>query len=294
MAAGHDLNATTLTSTDTSHTFASRKRFKQTTETRDKTVHGTDFQAGGGIALHANSDANLSAASVQSQNGGVAVSAGRDVNLLSVQEQHDFTQDMSKKKQGMLNTKRTTTHDASHDSLAVTTSLSGDSVQVQAGHDVHTQGAQIVGTGDVALVAGNDLDMASAENTHSEVHDVKKTKSGIYGGGGLNVTAGKQQSTLHTTDDSTAHTGSTIGSLGGNVALQAGNTLAISGSTVTALQGDVIGQGKQIAITDGQYTYFHTDLHSDHRPFQIRTILTKGGQIYSDARGVRTKSWTVG
>ncbi|WP_386262983.1 two-partner secretion domain-containing protein, partial [Xanthomonas translucens] len=46
VVAGHDLNSTTLTTVDSSDTLETRKRFKQTTSTRDETVHGTDFTAG--------------------------------------------------------------------------------------------------------------------------------------------------------------------------------------------------------------------------------------------------------
>ncbi|WP_409976276.1 hemagglutinin repeat-containing protein, partial [Xanthomonas graminis] len=50
VVAGHDLNSTTLTTVDSSDTLETRKRFKQTTNTRDETVHGTDFTAGSDIA----------------------------------------------------------------------------------------------------------------------------------------------------------------------------------------------------------------------------------------------------
>ncbi|WP_045761528.1 hypothetical protein, partial [Xanthomonas albilineans] len=61
--------------------------------------------------------------------------------------------DQRTRKSGLLSSKTTTTHDESHDSLAVTSSLSGDTVQIAAGNDLLSQGAQIVGTGDVVLAA---------------------------------------------------------------------------------------------------------------------------------------------
>ncbi|UKE58164.1 hemagglutinin repeat-containing protein [Xanthomonas translucens pv. hordei] len=167
VVAGHDLNSTTLTTVDSSDTLETRKRFKQTTSTRDETVHGTDFTAGSDIALQAGHDVNLTAAQVYSETGGVAVTAGHDVNLLAAQEQHDAEQDMQKKKKGFLSSKTTTTHDEWHDSTAVATTLSGDSVQIAAGNNVLLQGAQVAGTGDVVLAAGNNLTLETIQNAHS-------------------------------------------------------------------------------------------------------------------------------
>ncbi len=56
ISAGNDINASTLTTVDTSDVLETRKRFKQTTSTRDETVHGTEFSAGGNLAMQAGND----------------------------------------------------------------------------------------------------------------------------------------------------------------------------------------------------------------------------------------------
>ncbi|QEO99731.1 hypothetical protein XOCgx_4744 [Xanthomonas oryzae pv. oryzicola] len=71
--------------------------------------------------------------------------------------------DQRTRKSRFLSSKTTTTHDETHDSLAVTSSLSGESVRVAAGNDLRSQGAQIVGTGDVVLAAGNNLTLETAQ-----------------------------------------------------------------------------------------------------------------------------------
>ncbi|EKQ59499.1 hemagglutinin/hemolysin-related protein [Xanthomonas citri pv. malvacearum str. GSPB2388] len=250
LSAGNDINASTLTTVDTSHTLETRKRFKQTTATRDETVHGTEFSAGGNLAMQAGNDITLTAASAATKDGGITLAAGNDVNLLAASEQHDAVQDMTKKKKGTFSSKTTTTHDEWHDTLAVGTSLSGDTVQIVAGNDLLSQGTQIVGTGDVTLAAGNNLTLETAQNTHSEEHDKVTTKSGLFGSGGIGVTLGKQKVTTGADIDQTTHTGTTVGSLEGDVTLVAGNTLAITGSDVIALQGDLTATGKDIAITE--------------------------------------------
>ncbi|MBB3827338.1 filamentous hemagglutinin [Xanthomonas arboricola] len=250
ISAGNDINASTLTTVDTSDVLETRKRFKQTTSTSDETVHGTEFTAGGNLAMQAGNDITLTAASAATKDGGITLAAGNDVNLLAASEQHDAVQDMTKKKKGTFSSKTTTTHDEWHDTLAIGTSLSGDSVQIVAGNDLLSKGTQIVGTGDVTLAAGNNLTLGTAQNTHSEEHEKVTTKSGLFGSGGIGVTLGKQKVTTGADIDQITHTGTTVGSLEGDVTMVVGNKLAITGSDVMALRGDLTATGKDIAITE--------------------------------------------
>ncbi|NIJ74062.1 MULTISPECIES: hemagglutinin repeat-containing protein [unclassified Xanthomonas] len=250
VVAGNDLNSTTLTTVDSSNTLETRKRFKQTTSTRDETVHGSEFTAGGDIALQSGHDVNLTAAQVFTDKGALAVSAGNDVNLLAAQEQHDAVQDMQKKKKGFLSSKTTTTHDEWHDSTAVATTLSGDTVQIAAGHDLLSQGAQVAGTGNVVVAAGNDLTLETAQNTHSEEHEKKTKKSGMFGSGGIGVTFGTQKIQNNADTADVTHVGSTVGSVEGDVTLVAGNRYAQTGSDVLANAGDITVKAKDIAITE--------------------------------------------
>ncbi|PPU83914.1 filamentous hemagglutinin [Xanthomonas sacchari] len=250
VVAGNDLNSTTLTTVDSSTTLETRKRFKQTTSTRDETVHGSEFTAGGDIALQSGHDVNLTAAKAFTEAGALAVSAGNDVNLLAEQEQHDAVQDIQKKKKGFLSSKTTTTHDEWHDSTAVATTLSGDTVQIAAGHDLLSQGAQVAGTGNVVVAAGNDLTLETAQNTHSEEHEKKTKKSGMFGSGGIGVTFGTQKIQNNADTADITHAGSTVGSVEGDVTLVAGNRYAQTGSDVLANAGDITVKAKDIAITE--------------------------------------------
>ncbi|MBD7923456.1 two-partner secretion domain-containing protein [Xanthomonas bonasiae] len=253
VVAGNDINSTTLTTVDSSDTLETRKRFKQTTSTTDETVHGTEFTVGSDIALQAGHDVNLTAAKVYTDTGAVSVAAGHDVNLLATQEQHDAEQDMQKKKKGFLSSKTTTTHDEWHDSTAVATTLSGDSVQIAAGNNLLSQGAQVAGTGDVVLAAGNNLTLETAQNEHSEEHDKQVKKTGLYSGGGFSVTLGasKKTDTLDATE--ITNSGSLVGSTDGSVTMTAGNALSITGSDVLSKTGTaIVGKEVTIAATENR------------------------------------------
>ncbi|WP_372498088.1 hemagglutinin repeat-containing protein [Xanthomonas vesicatoria] len=253
ISAGNDINASTLTTVDTSDVLETRKRFKQTISTSDETVHGTEFSAGGNLAMQAGNDITLTAASAATKDGGITLAAGNDVNLLAASEQHDAVQDMTKKKRGTFSSKTTTTHDEWHDNLAVTTTLSGDTVQIAAGNDLRSQGAQVASTGDVVLAAGNNLTLDAVQNTHSEEHEKIVKKSGLYGGGGFSVALGVTKKTDGLDVTEVTNTGSLIGSTNSAVTMTAGNKVAITGSDVLSATSTTI-VGKEVTIAAAENT----------------------------------------
>ncbi|MCC8671645.1 hemagglutinin repeat-containing protein [Xanthomonas arboricola] len=253
ISAGNDINASTLTTVDTSNTLETRKRFKQTTSTSDETVHGTEFSAGGNLAMQAGNDITLTAASAATKEGGITLAAGNDVNLLAASEQHDAVQDMTKKKKGTFSSKTTTTHDEWHDNVAVTTTLSGDTVQIAAGNDLLSQGAQVASTGDVVLAAGNNITLDTVQNTHSEEHEKTVKKSGLYGGGGFSVALGVTKKTDGLDVTEATNTGSLVGSTDGAVTMTAGNKVAITGSDVLSATSTTI-VGKEVTIAAAENT----------------------------------------
>ncbi|MGS0547039.1 hemagglutinin repeat-containing protein [Xanthomonas oryzae] len=250
LQAGRDIVSQAAIDSSSSDRSSVTKSHSLAASSTDETVRGTQLGAGTNIVLQAGRDLTLASTAIASQSGGIALAAGNDIQLLATQEQHDAVVDQQTRKKIALSSKTVTTHDESHDSLAVTTSLSGDTVHIAAGNDLRSQGSQIVGTGDVVLAAGNNLTLETAQSTHSESHDKQTVKSGLMGSGGIGFTIGKQTVKTEADTSAVSHTGSTVGSLEGNVTLAAGNTLAITGSDVMALQGDITAKAKDIAITE--------------------------------------------
>ncbi|MDH1117375.1 hemagglutinin repeat-containing protein [Stenotrophomonas maltophilia] len=257
VVAGRDLNLQAETTTNTSQQQSRGKRFSQTTQSMDETVHGTSLQAGGDIALVAGRDANLTATQVGSTDGGISIAATRDVNLLAAQEDHSWEQETTRRKKGLLSSKTTTTYDATRDSLVVGTTLSGETVTIGAGRDVVAQAAQVAATGDVVVAATRDLTIGTATSTHSEEHDKTVKRSGVFGGGGFNLTIGQSKLEKGLEIEQSAPQGSLIGSTDGRVNLSAGNTLHITGSDVLSKTGTQL-VGGQVVIDAAQGT---TDVH---------------------------------
>jgi filamentous hemagglutinin len=133
----------------------------------------------------------------------------------------------------------------------VGTTLSGETVTIGAGRDVVAQAAQVAATGDVVVAATRDLTIGTATSTHSEEHDKTVKRSGVFGGGGFNLTIGKSKLEKGLEIEQSAPQGSLIGSTDGRVNLSAGNTLHITGSDVLSKTGTQL-VGGQVVIDAAQ------------------------------------------
>ncbi|WP_408951235.1 hemagglutinin repeat-containing protein [Lysobacter sp. Hz 25] len=259
VVAGRDIVSATLTTTDTTDRYYSDGKTRTTLHAEDETLHGTTIKAGGDIAMQAGRDITLQAASAVSENGGIALSAGRDVNLTAAQEQHDYVQDSTTKKSGFLSSSKKTTHDESHASLAVGTTLSGETVAISAGRDVITQGAQVAGTDDVLVAAGRNLTLDAAQSTYSEEHSQTQKKSGLMGTGGVGIMVGSRSMSQTSKVESTEAVGTVLGSTDGQVTLVAGQNVKIRGSDVISATGtSIVGKDVTIEAAEQQSQETHT------------------------------------
>ncbi|WP_238150577.1 hemagglutinin repeat-containing protein [Xanthomonas campestris] len=292
ISAGNDINASTLTTVDTSNTLETRKRFKQTTATRDETVYGTEFNAGGNLAMQAGNDITLTAATAASKNGAISLAAGNDVNLLAASEQHDAVQDMAKKKKGTFSSKTTTTHDEWQDNFAIGTALSGESVNISAGNDVAVVGSTVLATGDVRLAAGNNVTIESAQDTSSEAHSFSQKRSGLTGGIGGGVASigySKARSNSENATESVTQVASSVGSTDGSLIVSAGNQLTIAASDIGAGK-DVTLAAKDIALLARQDTVESQSSQSSKSSGFSIGVTYDPGASYRSARDSTTKN----
>ena len=117
---------------------------------------------------------------------------------------------------------------------AVSSTLSGDAVQITAGGNTNMTGSQVIGTHDVAISSGKDTSISSAEEY--ERHDYAKQvkKSGLVSGGGLGFTIGTEKRKDRYKDADRLQKSSTVGSVSGNVSIESGNKVEIGASAVLA------------------------------------------------------------
>ncbi|KKW69382.1 hemagglutinin, partial [Lampropedia cohaerens] len=130
----------------------------------------------------------------------------------------------------------------------------------QAGRDLGITASDVVGTHEVNLRAGNDIAIAAGQHTQSQESFREVRKSGLFSGGGLGVTIGKQQQSTDTATSSNTAATSMVGSVSGDTYIQAGRRYQQTGSTVSSPQGDVNIRAQQVAIEAAQDGHSH-DYH---------------------------------
>ncbi|MFC4419336.1 hemagglutinin repeat-containing protein [Cupriavidus pampae] len=191
----------------------------------------------------------VSTGSAEGGGGTAKLAAAGDITIGTVTEQHSSDTWSKTSSSGFLSKTQTTTETSQQHTVAVGSLVSADSVTASAGRDLSVVGSSIAGSGDVSLHADRNLTIGAAENTSSSTTSQETRTSGLFSSGGASVTIGRQQVNQTQTEQSTTHTGSVIGSVGGNVNLSAGEGYTQAGSTVTALQGDVDIRAKTVDIT---------------------------------------------
>uniref|UniRef100_UPI0014444793 two-partner secretion domain-containing protein n=3 Tax=Erwinia amylovora TaxID=552 RepID=UPI0014444793 len=253
--AGHDLNLNTLATTHSETSDWGSDNYRHLTQTEDI---GTQLNGGGSVALGAGHDVNAQAAAMTAKDN-VAVQAGHDINLTAGDSAYHLTEHSKQTVKGLLSGKSVETHDEVQNQSALGSSVSGNSVMMQAGHDLLVSGSSVASTQDVSLLAGNDLNITTADQSREENHRREEKKTGLTGTGGIGFSYGKNA--LKTTDDgqSQSSAGSTVGSSQGNVQLAAGSALTVKGSEVLAGKDlDLSGKHVNILAADNQSVQTHT------------------------------------
>ncbi|WP_284677030.1 hemagglutinin repeat-containing protein [Leclercia adecarboxylata] len=245
--AGRDVNLLAEASTESVRSKAKKK----TAIDESVRQQGTEIASGGNTFIIAGRDMNAQAAEVTAQ-GDIAVAAGRDVNLTTATESDYRYREKTKTSSGFLSKK--TTHTIQEDSATREKGslLSGDNVTVQAGNNLLIKGSAVAGDGDVALSAGNNVDIVAATNTDTAWRFKETKKSGLMGTGGIGFTIGTSKSTHDLREQGTTQSGSfsTVGSTGGDVSITAGRQARIAGADIIAQQ-DMAVRGDSVVIEPG-------------------------------------------
>ncbi|MEL7594464.1 hemagglutinin repeat-containing protein [Aeromonas veronii] len=202
------------------------------------------------IAMGAGSDIAMRAANVQAE-GELAVTAGRDL-LLEAGDAMDYRESYTREsKKKAFSKKTTTTHNISEQHMAQATELGGQYVLLKAQQDLAVKGSNVVGDLGATLLAGRDLNIDTVDLLNRELHFRETKRSGLMGSGGIGFTIGKQQQSSDMVGTTLIREGSTVGSVQGDVTLQAGNRLQVSGSDIIAGK-DLLLVGKDVTISSAE------------------------------------------
>jgi len=207
---------------------------------------GTTLVAGGNVALKAGEDLALTASRVTAGDEAYLY-AGGDVNLSAAQNSDYSYYRKTKTSSSGLSSSQKTRIDSSNSITQQGSSVSGDTVVIRAGQDIGATASDIVSTHSTSLVAGRNVEIDSATETYEQSHSTSEKKSGLLSSGGIGFTLGStsaQNTSSSTTENAKA---STIGSVLGNVDIQAGKDLTLKGSDVIAGK-DISLVGQNVSI----------------------------------------------
>lgn len=246
--AGGNLTATTVTDTAKLDNVAvDDKTRKEVDHNYDEHAVGTQFTAGGNATLAAASgdkskgNVTLTGSSltagmtngVENGTGAANIAATGNVAINEAREEHDKYQDVQVTRGSFVSSTKTDSMRDTRANVGVGSTVSGNTVNIQSGHDLTVQGSTVVGTNDVNLAAANNVNITTSKDTVTQDSYYHETHSGI-GSSGLNVSIGTQ--TKKDTDhaSSVTNNASTVGSINGNLTVKAGDTLHVTGSDLVA------------------------------------------------------------
>ncbi|SMF97947.1 Large exoproteins involved in heme utilization or adhesion [Burkholderia singularis] len=168
--------------------------------------------------------------------------------------------------------------------------ISADGVNIVSGKDINVTGSNIVGTNDVALTAARNVTITTSQDTLQSSSYYDKKESGLMSGGGLSVTVGSRSQSDKQQTSTVTNTGSTIGSLKGNLTVTAGNDLHVTGSDLIAGQ-NVTGIAKNVTIDAAAGSSSH---HESHETKQSGLTVGLAGTLPQAVQGAVGQAQSAG
>ena len=230
----------------------------------DEKVKETNIAGKEDISVSAGSDINIKGSSLTSEDGNAGIAAGGNVNITNENEYHEKLYESHEKSSGFLSSKTTDIYDYSNVNGVVSSNVSAGSVDIQSGKDINITGSNVVADNDVNVKTGGNLNIGSAEQTSESEYIKSVKKSGVFAGGGLGFTIGKEKQKDQYANQNTEQVGSTVGSVKGNVNLDADKAANVKGSTVVAGK-DINITGENVKIENNDSIYNAQEKHEFKR-----------------------------
>lgn len=248
LSAGENIDLTTQqTSLSTSAGAAKNYIKRSTTE-----EVGTQINTADEIQLQAGNALSMRAANIISEQGKITAQAN-EVNITAGEATLDSEQYRKTKKSGFMSSSKTERRDTFNETSAVGSNLSGETVAIQATNNIGIQGSNVVSTNGTTVQAGGDIAITSATNTQHETHSKQVKKIG-FGASGTSIGYSKSQLNQNVDSTSTTQTASTVGSVEGDVRIEAGKTYIQTASDVIAPKGDIDITAQKVDIASADNT----------------------------------------
>ena len=247
LSAGHNLTlGTVATSVQNTVTWDSSNFLKQGSTTEV----GTDIKTAGNIVLNAKQDLSLRAANVTSDTGNITAMAGNNLNIIAGIDTQNFTSASKIAEHGFMSSSTSTNSNAIASTNAVSSNLSGNSINVLAGYTTDANGKVISNGAGNLTVSGSNItgtkDVALSAAGNVAVNEVMQTSNSsmISNGSHHGFLSSSNSNDINTVSSNVAQ-GSAIS--GNQVSVTAGNDVTVRGSNIigvsdvslTATKGNV-------------------------------------------------------
>lgn len=259
LGAGHDVNLQAVTDTTTRSTDSFAHHTETSTGQSDQTVRGTTLTGSDGISIAASHDLTITAGNLNSTNGNVTLGAGNNLTLNAAQEDHSSYRDTSTHHSGLFSSDSTKTHDATDDSYAIGTNISGNNVTLAAGNNLTTTAAQLTANNALSLSAVNNVTLGAGQDTHSEEHDYQHSSFNFFSDSTKrfgSVDPEWRSNSSSTTIHQTTSVGSTLS--GDTVTVAAGHDLTGTAVQIAGTHDVTLAAGNNLTLDAGKDTYSET------------------------------------
>lgn len=241
---------------------------------------GSSVYAKENLTVESGRDISMKAANLRADDKTV-IKSGRTLSAENGQEKISIEEHHRHKEKSLLSSTTTTTHDEVHTVKAVKSTIEGDTLSLYGKKDITLTGSVAASTKGTALSAGRNVFIDAAVETNKEIHDKNVKKTGLIGSG-LGFTIGTEKRKDTYTTEEIIQTGSTVGSVKGNVTISAGNHTAIKSSDIIAGK-DISVAGKNVDITSKENIYKGQE---EHEYKKSGLTLSAGGAAIEAAESI--------
>ncbi|WP_321944496.1 hemagglutinin repeat-containing protein, partial [Paraburkholderia tropica] len=242
------LQAAKATSTTDSNSSGSDSHgsYSESLHRSDDTLTATTLNAGNSLTVASGKDINVTGSAISLDKGTATLAATGNVNIGAATETHVENSQEQHKHSNVVSGKEVASSGNTTATISQGSMVSADAVSIASGNDINVKGSTIVGTNDVALSAAHDVNITTTQDSTQSSSSYQEKRTGL-GTSGLTVTVGTNK--LATTNEATSVTNnaSTVGSLNGDLSIQAGNTLHVTGSDLVA-GGNLTGTATNVVI----------------------------------------------
>ena len=224
-----------------------------------KTETANTLTAGKDISLISGNDIKARSTTVASENGQISMKAADDVTIENGYNKAMDDYGLKYKESGFLSHKTTAIKSHDESKTAIGSMLSGDKISITSGGNTTITASNVVGTNDVSITSGKNTTITSAEEVEQHDYEKRVKKSGLLSGG-LGFTIGSEKRNDQYADTDVTQKGSTVGSIAGNVTIEANKDVHVNASDIIAGK-DISMTGENVDISSKDNVYHSDEKH---------------------------------